>query len=819
MSKYKISSEHQLRSLVFDDYFKSKGIAWEQEIEKIDFIVTEKRGVKNKGGGSERHYLWLETKKSPTDKYIMLTQLLLTIKTPYDNNMYIIPNYVGCFDNEKIIFVPTNLITGILHDSDVKWNIAPNDSKNEYFLKLNNKLKYAIFNNKEVKEFQFGTQDAEIKNFIKENILKGETENKFEITEHNFDRIYLKWVEKVKPSILVNWDEEKKYGLLDCDFFLADLLSKDDLSIKDKLLITLHTDHYKLTKILKKGKLLPDDDKYFFKDKQKAYREFWAIYQRPPLDKYWENIINRKDLLVPQDIRERKGSFFTPQIWVELSQKYIADVLGDDWQDKYYVWDCCAGTGNLLVGINRKMENVFASTIDSSDVKAMYDRIDNGARLLKKNVFQFDFLNDDFKKLPKALKDIIEDKEKRKKLIIYINPPYAEAANHGDRENKAKVTSIHKTSEKYKNILGRGINELFANFFIRIYNDIPGCYLASFSKLKYVNSQNFIPFREHFLAEYKKGFICPSDTFDNVKGKFPIGFLIWNLAKKNNINEVITDIFIYNEKLSEYNNLGSKIFYATNTKTFIINWLRNYYDSKSKIIGYMRIQGVDFQQNHTIFITSKPSDADIRESKIANITGNNLIEMCIYLTVRQCIEATWVNDRDQFLFPNNKYQKDNEFKYNCLIYSLFHNQNHIQSEHGTNHWIPFTEKEVNAKGKFASHFMSDFIAGKAKIKKDKELFDDEDDKEKGKLVLSKEAQEVFNAGKEIWKYYHSFSRVNVNASFYDIKLHFQESTNGRMNNKSTDEEYNVLIGTLREKLKILAKKIEPKIYKYGFLLK
>ena len=26
-------------------------------------------------------------------------------------------------------------------------------------------------------------------------------------------------------------------------------------------------------------------------------------------------------LLVPQDIRERKGSFFTPQIWVEKSQQ------------------------------------------------------------------------------------------------------------------------------------------------------------------------------------------------------------------------------------------------------------------------------------------------------------------------------------------------------------------------------------------------------------------------------------------------------------------------------------------------------------------
>jgi hypothetical protein len=70
--------------------------------------------------------------------------------------------------------------------------------------------------------------------------------------------------------------------------------------------------------------------------------------QTSSLREYWDYIIDRRDLLVPQNIRERKGSFFTPQKWVALSQQYIADVLGEDWQDEYYVWDCAAGTGNLF---------------------------------------------------------------------------------------------------------------------------------------------------------------------------------------------------------------------------------------------------------------------------------------------------------------------------------------------------------------------------------------------------------------------------------------------------------------------------------------
>lgn len=110
----------------------------------------------------------------------------------------------------------------------------------------------------------------------------------------------------------------------------------------------------------------------------------------------------------------RKGAFFTPRIWVELSQKYLTEYLGTNWQDEYFIWDCAAGTGNLLTGLTNKY-NIYASTLDQSDVNVMHERIDHGANLLHNHVFQFDFLNDDFTKLPQSLQDIINDKEKTKK--------------------------------------------------------------------------------------------------------------------------------------------------------------------------------------------------------------------------------------------------------------------------------------------------------------------------------------------------------------------------------------------------------------------
>jgi hypothetical protein len=70
-----------------------------------------------------------------------------------------------------------------------------------------------------------------------------------------------------------------------------------------------------------------------------AYLQFWKLYKRPPIKEFQEYIIERKDLLVPQDIRERKGAFFTPRIWVELSQKYLTDIWAK------------TGKTNILFGI------------------------------------------------------------------------------------------------------------------------------------------------------------------------------------------------------------------------------------------------------------------------------------------------------------------------------------------------------------------------------------------------------------------------------------------------------------------------------------
>lgn len=92
------------------------------------------------------------------------------------------------------------------------------------------------------------------------------------------------------------------------------------------------------------------------------------------------------------------------------------------------------------------------------------------------------------------------------------------------------------------------------------------------------------------------------------------------------------------------------------------------------------------------------------------------------------------------------------------------------------------------------------------------------------LKFSQEAQAVLDAGRDLWRYYHKQAGANPNASYYDIKMHFQgtkttKSGKVQMNSTSEDATYNTLLADLRQSMKLLAAHIEPKVYDYGFLKK
>jgi hypothetical protein len=788
-----IQKEETLKGLVHDDYFSKFG--YEPNIDNIDFVITDKKtrdDLFSDGPGSSKHYLWAEEKKGTHDIFDMFTQLILTCKRTYEKAEHLAPPWLGVFDEARIAFVSFHDILPVFNETDFNWSTTPSNHETVDFQKAREKLKKLI--GAKITAYNFGADDREIKEFIKTHFTAGTAASiKSPITKDNFVQIFIKWVKEVKPFINIakeEWAEFKQKGILDCDFYRADVMSKGGNTITEKLKIILKNDNYKFQENIS-GRLFTSD--IGFTDNGESYIRFWNKYERPPAPVFRQFIIDRRDLLVPQNIREVKGSFFTPKVWADKSKEYLARVFEDNWQEEYFVWDCAAGTGNLLAGLINKY-NVWASDIDEGNIETIQSLIDidDNLDLLPSHVFQFDFLNDSFDKLPEGLRTIINDPEKRKKLIVYINPPYAEAGNQkmvmGTGGAKTGVATNSKTADKYKRTIGAATNELSAQFMARIYYEIPACKLALFSKLKFICTENFVKFRKSFNVGFKAGFAVHANTFDNVKGKFPIGFTVWDL------NGVCFPEFIELDIPEE----GGKKKFWDGFNTSINHWIRRFNHAKKNMFGYLICETSDFQHIHQPYITK---DMAVRSSRQFACTEDNLMQTCIYFAVRLCVEPTWLNDRDQFLYPNEGWKSDTEFQHNCLVFTLFHGQNRISLQHGVNHWIPFTEKEVNAQEKFESNFMSDFLKRK---------------------TLSAEARSVLDAGRELWKYYHfkitGNKTASVNASFYDIREFFQgRNDKGTMNAKSTEEPYNGLLAELREKLGILTEKIRPKVYEYGFL--
>lgn len=563
--------EEELKSKVAADFFspnpQSENIKLDKEqkallkyldstqiLGRIDFCIS----YNAKTLFQPINFLWAEAKKgNKADIIESFIQLILTIgkEKTYENNLP--PIFLGALDCEKIAFIPYHELDSIFTQNDFNWNVTPSNHDTKEFKTLHTKTKELLESKK--LQFSFKSDYKELQSFIQANFtLNNENIAKIPITKNNFTTIYQKWLTSVAPSIGIDWNLAKNAGILDADFYLADLLSAENQSLLDKLFVVLKQTHYEFNKTTTfMG--TQQKDTASFNDNQKAHTAFWNLYERPPKEEYWSYIIDRRDLLVPSDIRERKGAFFTPQTWVGKAQSYLEKALGENYQSEYYIWDCAAGTGNLLTNLTES-HRLYASTLDKADVEIMQElSSENALHLLPKHIFQFDFLNDEFfdkpcekhtkngldskcpncveSKLPKSLQEILKDDEKRKKLIIFINPPYAEAAStktttSTNNQNKTNVSNQTLISQRYMGDYDKSVRELFAQFFIRINEEIPHCILASFSKLKYVNASNFVKFREKFKAKFLKGFICPAYTFDNVKGSFPIGFLVWDLSQK-----------------------------------------------------------------------------------------------------------------------------------------------------------------------------------------------------------------------------------------------------------------------------------------------
>ena len=365
--------------------------------------------------------------------------------------------------------------------------------------------------------------------------------------------------------------------------------------------------------------------------------------------------------------------------------------------------------------------------------------------------------------------------------------------------------------------------ELFVQFMTRASIELPGALLATFSTLKYVNSDNFEPFRERWKAKFIAGFITHSRAFDGLKGNFPIGFLIWDTSRNEDIDTV--PVRVLDKDGIE---IGSKIFRNIPRATFLSKFIprkkdfthevvplvnaitptkrcetvRNTHWSRGAIAHFL-CHGNDLQQAGTLTAILS-STHDIGFTGAYFVTEENLWQAAIVFSVRRLIKPTWLNDRDQFLQPSQPLP--DEFKSDCLVWMLFNGSNLTAGADGlhwnnrdwslTNHFIPFTEQEVGAKARFESDFMARYMVG---------------------MDFSPEAQAVLDEGRKLWTRFHATSfphkireeyKLNrADAGWYQIRKALEAYGDTEL----TDFD------PFKSAYAALSEKLRPLVYAFGFL--
>jgi hypothetical protein len=760
--------------------------------------------------------IWFEAKDTGrVSSYAMFTQLLHYVQVAL-NAGETVPPFLAVIDTEKAALMKSTDVLPFLAKKTVKWGKSASQYSQEALDEISAHIGAHFVS------FKIKTHEDEFINTVKTAIKSGDI-IRTQITPDNLKQVFDKWVAMIGREI--GGVDEEKYALL----FFADIMHDGTVSTHANLPAELM--HKNGAPVFSLG------GKIYELGNKEGYRQFWAIYHKPPKSEYRDYLLERRDSLIPLDERSFKGAFYTPLHVVDKAYDKLTETLGNNWQKDYIVWDMCCGVGNLEVK-HSNPRNIYMSTLDQADIDVM--------RATKTCVaaqrFQYDYLNDDItddgridyslsNKVPAPLRAAIAA---GKKLLVLINPPYAEAANRGNTE--VKLGTANKTGVATTRVgdsmthYGYASRELFAQFLARIGIEMPTATVAMFSTMKYINAPNFEKFRQEWNAHYQGGFVVHNQAFDGLSGKFPIGFLIWKTDQtamtKTPVVEILVDVLDRNAQA-----IGAKVYCNVPNARLLTNWIgrqkSNQVDAlplinattpTTKTAGIRRTKWADGAIGHMLCDSNDVQHAEQETAVFSSvhsighaggffITPENLLHSVAVFSVRKLVRPTWLNDRDQFLQPTEPLS--NEFKTDCLIWTLFNRGNLTASASDiewngrkwalVNHFIPFTEAEVGAPDRFESDFMVQYLADK---------------------ILSTEALAVLDAGRTLWQAY--FAHTDVRTVRDDYKLNrpdvgwYQVRNALKARNTSCDATP-INLTPFEQTYQSLTDKLKPQVFSLGFL--
>jgi hypothetical protein len=758
--------------------------------------------------------VWFEAKEASTPPIIMFAQLLVYVRAAQKRGEPI-PAFLGVMDRTKAAIMPTEHALPIFEDKTIVWPKSGSAAGKELAAQI------APYVETHYVVYDIANHEQEFIDAVTSAIKEGRI-IRTPITPDNLRQVFDKWVDMVGGELgTVNPADLAV-------FFFADIMHDGRNEAMTNLPARLLFNGEKPVFLL--------NGETYELASERGYRNFWAIYHRPPEQKHRHYLLERRDSLLPLDEQKFKGAYYTPLHIVDKAYEQLVATLGPNWQDRYIVWDMCAGVGNLEAK-HSNLRNVYMSTLDSADVTIMR----SNPAFAGATIFQYDYLNDDVTdfgeidyalsgKLPGELRQAIADakagKKGAKKILVLINPPYAEATSGGNAVVKAVSSNKFGVASTLfakagMAAYGKASNELFTQFVARVHREISGATLAMFSTLKYVSAPTLDDFRNTWKAKYLGGFAVPCRAFDGLIGDFPIGFLIWDTSKPERFKDVVFDAIDKSGNLT-----GEKTVLSYDGRPLLTDWvvrpvsngvesvplknaiapatatkdLRGSRWSKGAI-GWLNCAGNDLQNagSKTMLFSSGYGSA-----RGFFVNAENISQAAIIFAIRLATPHTWLNHNDQFLQPSQSLA--DKFKSDCLIYMLFAGKNLSAGADGlhwnnrdwslVNHFIPFTESEVGASGKFESDFMVRHMKG---------------------MAFSPEATAVLDEGRKLWQCFHA---INFPRKIRD-ELKLGRADAGWYQIRKALEQYGDTELTDFDPFKAayaaLGNKLRPMVYELGFL--
>ena len=350
---------------------------------------------------------------------------------------------------------------------------------------------------------------------------------------------------------------------------------------------------------------------------------------------------------------------------------------------------------------------------------------------------------------------------------------------------------------------------------------------------------------EYFLADIEKGKSIERENgevlFDvgentlirhGAKGNFPVGFLVWNLAKRKHLKEQSIQLDVFNADVEK---IGTKMLPSVERTAMLNKWCpRPKWDGRSVMpmfssafkqqtenkdqrdhiaAGFLFSvvsKGDDFQNQNGVCILSSP----YANAGAFSVTPENFERAVVLHAVKKVQKATWTNDRDAFYAPAQELP--DEFVTDCAVWSAFALSNYAVALKDVpykgsvyqirNNLYPFRLDEVKGWPCGNSGIQTQMLAANEDRFFANWL--------KGRQ-LSPEAQAVLSAAKSL---YRTFYAEIVNANWMACRIetwdvgYYQVSRALGDAGLATEE-----FAALSAAQNALREKLLPKVYEYGFL--